>query len=77
MSYLGENSKSINSVNFSKKAVLAVGSEARGVDKEVLSLADEAYIIPMEKGIESLNVGVAASISMFFCNEEMKKIKKK
>ncbi len=65
VSYLGEKAENIENVTFSKKTMLAVGSEARGVDKNVLDLADITYIIPMKENIESLNVAVAASISMF------------
>lgn len=65
VSYLGEQSENIENISFSKKTMLAVGSEARGVEEKVLSLADRTYIIPMNENIESLNVGIAAGISMF------------
>lgn len=65
VSYLGDGTKNIEDVSFCEKTMLAVGSEARGVEGNILSLADVSYVIPMNKNIESLNVGVAAAISMF------------
>ena len=70
VSYLGEGAESIENISFSKKAMLAVGSEANGVSQDVLMCADKAYIIPMKENIESLNVGVAAAISMFECSKK-------
>lgn len=44
------------------RLALAVGNEPRGVDAAVRSLADGAVGIPLEGGVESLNVAVAAGI---------------
>jgi TrmH family RNA methyltransferase len=44
------------------RLALAVGNEPRGVDAEVRALADGALGIPLEGGVESLNVAVAAGI---------------
>jgi TrmH family RNA methyltransferase len=45
--------------------VLAVGSEAAGVGDEIRSCAHAAVAIPLAPGVESLNVGVAASVILF------------
>lgn len=45
-----------------RKNVIIVGSEARGVDRDVRSLADETVSIPKYGHAESLNVGVACGI---------------
>jgi TrmH family RNA methyltransferase len=43
---------------------LVLGNEARGVDPEVVALADQAVRIPMS-GIDSLNVAIAGGILMY------------
>ena len=45
--------------------ILVIGGEAFGPSKEVLELADEVLSIPMQRGVESLNAGVAAGILMY------------
>jgi len=42
-----------------------VGGEAAGVPKEALSLADSVVVIPQAANVESLNVGIAASIVLY------------
>lgn len=44
---------------------LVVGSEGRGLDEEVLSLADERVTIPMQPPVESLNVAVTAAVVLY------------
>ena len=48
-----------------KPVALIVGNETSGVSDEVLQLADYIVQIPMYTGVESLNVGVAAGISIY------------
>ncbi len=68
VSCLSEKSENINNITFPKKCILAVGNEANGADESIIKLADKLYIIPMEKSIESLNVAIAAGISMYKAN---------
>ncbi len=68
VSCLSEKSKNINDIAFSQKCMIVVGNEANGADESVVKLADTLYIIPMEKTIESLNVAIAAGISMYKAN---------
>lgn len=44
------------------RLALVVGNEPRGVDAQVRALADGALGIPLDGGVESLNVAVAAGI---------------
>ncbi len=62
---LTESAKSVYSTDFSEKTALMFGSEASGICEELLAIANETYIIPMQEEIESLNVAVAAGISMY------------
>ena len=48
-----------------KKMALVIGSEGRGVRKEVLDNADRELIIPMNAHCESLNAAIAAAIVMW------------
>ena len=48
-----------------KTAVVAVGSEGRGLSEELLALCDGELIIPMAPGSESLNAAVAGSIVLW------------
>ncbi len=46
-------------------AAYVLGNETDGVSKEVAKLADKALSIPMNNGVESLNVAVTASLIAF------------
>lgn len=48
-----------------KEMALVIGSEGRGVRKEVLDNADRELIIPMNEHCESLNAAIAAAIVMW------------
>ena len=48
-----------------REMALVIGSEGRGVRKEVLENADHELIIPMNPHCESLNAAVAAAIVMW------------
>lgn len=60
-----KSSKSITDVSKQLKYGIIVGNEAQGVRDEVLAMCDQNIILPMEKDVESLNVGVAAAILMW------------
>ena len=62
---LCSESTEIGKVEFAKKRMLVMGNEANGVSKAVLDITDRKFIIPMPGEIESLNVAVAAGISMY------------
>ncbi len=48
--------------SYQHPVILAVGSEAHGLDPEVKSLCEQAIAIPMQQGSDSLNAAVAAAI---------------
>ena len=58
---LSDRAVDIRSANLSQMA-LVIGSEGRGVRKEVLENADQELIIPMNPHCESLNAAIAAAI---------------
>ena len=61
---LSDRAKDIRTLPL-KNAVVAIGSEGRGLSAELLSLCDGELIIPMSPGSESLNAAVAAAIVLW------------
>jgi len=55
----------IYDVKPSKKSIFILGNESDGVSKEVQNLCNESISIPMQRGVESLNVAVTASLLAF------------
>ena len=48
-----------------KKSVFVLGNESDGISKEVQSLCNASVKIPMNRGVESLNVAVTAALISF------------
>ena len=61
---LSDRAVDIRSADLSRMA-LVIGSEGRGVRREVLDSADHELIIPMNPHCESLNAAIAAAIVMW------------
>ena len=57
--------KNILKENISKPILFVAGNEAHGVREEFKKLAKEVYSLPMQNGVESLNVAVATSVAMY------------
>ncbi len=55
----------VNKVSLSGPCVLVMGSEDKGISRELMSLADHQVSIPMTGKIGSLNVSVAAGILLY------------
>jgi len=55
----------IKSFEIPKKSVFILGNESVGVSKEILELSDKKIKILMNRGVESLNVAVTASLIAF------------
>lgn len=61
---LREDAQDVRSVSLDHAAVV-IGSEGKGISKEVLSICDKALKIPMRDRCESLNAAVAASVLLW------------
>ena len=57
--------KSYTEAIWSGPTMLVLGSEAHGLREAELALVDETVLIPMENGVESLNLAVSAGIILF------------
>jgi tRNA (guanosine-2'-O-)-methyltransferase len=62
--HLGDGAVPLEGLPFAGKVALVFGNERRGVSEEALALADARYAIPMLGFVQSLNVSVAAAISL-------------
>jgi tRNA (guanosine-2'-O-)-methyltransferase len=62
--HLAPRARSLGSLPFAGKVALVFGNEHRGVSDDALALADATYAIPMLGFVQSLNVSVAAAISL-------------
>jgi tRNA (guanosine-2'-O-)-methyltransferase len=63
--HLGAESTSLYNLDFSKKVVLAFGSEANGLTDELLAHCAQNYIIPQVGLSKSLNISVACAVSLY------------
>ena len=59
------NCISLYNIHFNTPLVIVVGSEKKGMRRLVRTVCDEIIAIPLQSGLESLNVSVAAGITMF------------
>ena len=56
---------SLYEVDLPKNLAIILGSEGQGISQKLVDKSDKAISIPMSQGVESLNVGSAASIIMY------------
>ena len=56
---------SIYDVEHTEKSIFVLGNESDGVSSEVQKLCNDSINIPMQRGVESLNVAVTASLLAF------------
>jgi len=52
-------------VDFQQPTLLVLGNEGAGLSTQLATLADEVVQIPLEEGVESLNVAIAASLLLY------------
>ncbi len=52
-------------IKLNNKNLFVFGNEGKGISEHVLNIADDVTTIPHSQNIESLNVGVAASLMMW------------
>jgi tRNA (guanosine-2'-O-)-methyltransferase len=64
VTWLGEGTVGLSDLDFSGPVALVFGNESRGVSDDALALADARYAIPMRGFSQSLNVSVAAAVSL-------------
>lgn len=61
---LDDTAKRLGEVKFPEKTAIVIGSEGRGISREVAEICDEKLYIPI-RGAESLNAAMAASVLLW------------
>lgn len=64
-SLLSKDAVDLYSIDMTEKVALVFGNEHRGVSDEASEMADEVFYIPMHGMIQSLNVSVAAAVTLY------------
>jgi len=64
-SMVNKNAVNLYEIDLTKKIALVFGNEKRGVSVDAEKLADKTFYIPMHGMIESLNVSVAAAVTLY------------
>jgi tRNA (guanosine-2'-O-)-methyltransferase len=62
--HLGDGAVPLGALELTGKVALLFGNEHDGVSQEALALADAAFMIPMRGFSQSLNVSVAAAVTL-------------
>ena len=62
---LGMSGDNIFETDLPKRVVLVLGNETIGISKEVLSFCTRTISIPLQNGIESLNVAASAAVACY------------
>ena len=62
----GDVDRSLRDIgNGNEKTVFVLGNETTGISEPILALCDELACIPLESGVESINVAMAATLVAF------------
>jgi TrmH family RNA methyltransferase len=69
-----KSQKSYTEIDWTSRRLLVMGSEGHGLTIEEQGAVDESLIIPMENGVESLNVAVACGVILFEAKRQRKLI---
>jgi len=65
VTHLEERAVSFREIDYTKPTLLVMGNEKEGVSPEVIGMADEVIIIPMQGMVQSLNVSVATALILY------------
>ena len=63
--HLDPEAVDFRAMDFTQPTCIVLGQEGPGVTPELLALCDHSFYIPMAGAVESLNVSVAAAVTLF------------
>ncbi|WP_341837634.1 RNA methyltransferase [Chitinophaga pollutisoli] len=63
--HLADGAKSLYDIDFTGSVALVFGNEQTGVSEDIRKAADGNFVIPMMGIIKSLNISVAAAVSIY------------
>ncbi len=69
--HMAKDSVSLYDIDFTEKIAIVIGNEHRGVSETAAKLSDVNYLIPMFGMAQSLNVSVAAAVSMYEATRQL------
>ena len=71
VTHLEERAVSFREIDYAKPTLLVMGNEKEGVSPEVIAMADEVIIIPMQGMVQSLNVSVATALILYEAQRQL------
>ena len=71
VTHLEERAVSFREIEYTKPTLLVMGNEKEGVSSEVIEMADEVIIIPMQGMVQSLNVSVATALILYEAERQL------
>jgi len=71
VTHLEERAVSFREIDYTRPTLLVMGNEKEGVSQEVISMADEVIIIPMQGMVQSLNVSVATALILYEAQRQL------
>jgi len=71
VTHLEERAISFREVDYTKPTLLVMGNEKEGVSSEVIAMADEVIVIPMQGMVQSLNVSVATALILYEAQRQL------
>lgn len=72
--HMAKDSVSLYDIDFTGKIAIVIGNEHRGVTDKAVELSDVNYLIPMYGMAQSLNVSVAAAVSLYEASRQLSKV---
>ncbi len=58
-------------IDWTQPSLILVGNEGGGLSQELISLCDEGVRIPLDNGVESLNVGIATAVILYEAKRQL------
>ena len=71
VTHLEDRAVSFRQIDYTKPTLLVMGNEKDGVSAEIVNLADEVIIIPMQGMVQSLNVSVATGLVLYEAQRQL------
>ncbi len=69
-----QGDKMISEVDFTQPTALVIGSEEKGVNRELLKMSNQRFIIPQSGQTDSLNVSVATGIILYEISRQRRSV---
>ena len=74
VTHLEERAVSFREIDYTKPTLLVMGNEKEGVSPEVIKMADEVIVIPMQGMVQSLNVSVATALILYEAERQLENV---